>query len=63
MTTNEMLFFSGRILGPALLAEAVAETLTRVPALRTTLPQPKPRHDPALLLLARAFPNGLDGEL
>jgi hypothetical protein len=56
MTTNEMLFFCGRVLGPALIARDVAEQLRAVPALTDKKPADAHRAD---RLLAQVFPEGL----
>ena len=56
MTTDEMLFFAGRVLGPALVARDVAERLRAVPALRDKQPADARRAD---RLLAQVFPEGL----
>jgi hypothetical protein len=56
MTTNEMLFFCGRVLGPALIAHDVAESLRRVPALSAPKPAAPDRAD---RLLGQVFPDGL----
>jgi hypothetical protein len=56
MTTDEMLFFAGRVLGPALVARDVAERLRAVPALHDKQPADARRAD---RLLAQVFPEGL----
>jgi hypothetical protein len=56
MTTNDMLFFAGRVLGPALIARDVAERLRAVPTLNERKPADAHRAD---RLLAQVFPEGL----
>jgi hypothetical protein len=57
MTTNDMLVFCGSVLGPALVARDVAESLRRIPARA----QPKPADLPeADRLLREVFPRGLE---
>lgn len=61
MTLTEMLRFSGGVLGPALLAQAFAETLHQVPDLapRENHPPSEPPSPDVDRLLRQAFPNGL----
>ena len=59
MTIREMLFFSGSVLGPALVAQALqemaAELLQGVPQVA----ERPPVADSAVRLLEQAFPRGL----
>lgn len=56
MTTNEMLFFAGRVLGPALVARDLAAQLRSVPALNAKKPVDTSGAD---RLLREVFPEGL----
>lgn len=57
MTTNEMLVFCGRVLGPALVARDVAQVLRHVPALAPKQPVDLSRADQ---LLQQVFPEGVE---
>ena len=58
MTIREMLFFSGSVLGPALIAQAMLELLQEVPRLNPALVAAP--GDEVERLLHQARPNGID---
>lgn len=59
MTLREMLQFSGGVLGPALIAEALAALLGEVPALAAPASADRRPDEAALRLLLEVFPDGL----
>ena len=61
MTITEMLRFSGSVLGPALVAEALADLLKHSPELQARQPAERPQTESVDRLLRQAFPNGLAG--
>jgi hypothetical protein len=58
VTVREMLVFAGGVLGPALVAQQVADLLRAVPGAERARPEPRPR-DGADALLRQVFPDGL----
>jgi hypothetical protein len=60
MTTDEMLFFCGSVLGPALLAQELARLLEHIPGIGADQPASPTREDGVGRLLLQAFPDGLD---
>lgn len=58
MTVEEMLVFSGGVLGPALIAQAMAHLVQGVPELAPWVV--KPADDGVDRLLASALPHGLE---
>ncbi len=59
MTLQQMLRFSGSVLGPALVAQAVFDLLRCVPE-PAEIAAPATRDDGVNRLLLQAFPDGLD---
>ena len=59
MTLQQMLHFSGSVLGPALLAQSMAEALRGIPEVADGRGSPRPSAI-AERLLRQAFPNGLE---
>ena len=59
MTTPELLRFAGGVLGPALVAQALADLLRAAPELQPP-PAAPPGAPDAERLLRQVFPRGLD---